>query len=297
MASAQASAGVNADAGRAGSDSGALTHGQEAGGDDASVEAAATAEGGTLDTGSPKDATAIGAYEASIFADSSGLVPVNEADAMASMNPGDGAVPMRGGGGDSTVCAQSLGWWVVGATLDPAVVAPNAASQLNPLLSAQHPLTLADFATAGGGMMLQVSGTLANGISQQYFPFQYPATPAPLVISSTGPLPTFAATAPTGATQTSAGFLHVVDSSMADVWIPLSNVSTTATAGDALCQSLTGGQVTGVIPSTAGATSMVIAGATTSVDQLFGSPTSTSPAGWTISLLFPSAKIVQVTFK
>jgi hypothetical protein len=249
-------------------------------------------DSGPVDSGSLLDATLLSSYDAPIFTDAAGLVPIDDAASPAS-SPPDGA--MRGGGGDSTICTQALAWRVTGATLDPAVVGSGAAAQLNPLLSAQQPLTLADVGADGGGMVLQVSGTLANGIAQQYFPYQYPASPAPLVISVTGALPTFLATSPVA--QPSTGWLHVVDVATNDVWIPMSNISTSATAGDALCGSLTGGEVLAVIPASGAGTSMMLGGGATTVAQLFGTPTSVFPPGWSVRLLFPTASKVQVTFK
>ncbi len=259
-----------------------------------SLDSGAGGSTGPADTASALDAHATGSLDGSVFAngDASGLAPADDA-APAPSAPPDAAA--RGGGGDSTVCSQALGWWVVGSTLDPAVVPANVAAQLDPLLSAQHPLTLADYGSDAGGMMLQVSGTLANGISQQYFPFQYPATAAPWVTSLAGPLPTFAATS--SAAMPSTGWLHIIDSSMADVWVPLSGLSTFATAGDALCRSLTGGQVNAVIPEAGGSTTLTLGGRVTTIGQLFGSMTSEAPPGWTLRLLFPTATIVQVSFK
>ena len=197
------------------------------------------------------------------------------------------------GGGDSTVCYQQLAWWMTGATIDPSVVSGGAPDLLNPLLSAQHPLTLADFADASGQYWLQISGTETNGISQQYFPYQYAAAPASLVISP-GPYPVLTAT-PSSA-QPSGGWLRLIDSSQAEVWIELSQIAASATAGDALCQTLTNGTLKAIIPATSGSTPLVIDGGTTTLAQVFGPMTTTTPAGWLFGMTFSATK-TQGTFK
>jgi hypothetical protein len=257
----------------------------------AAESAVASPEAGAPDSRVPLEAGSAAPYDAAAFGDSAGLVPIDDAAGSPVTPP---TTPMRGGGGDSTVCAQALGWLVSGATLDPTVVSASAAAQLNPLLATQHPLTLAELGS-DAGQLLQVSGTLANGISQQYFPYQFPASPVPLTLSTSGPLPTLIA-APAAA-QTGAGFIHIVDASATDVWIAIASIGASATAGDALCQSLTGGEIDAVIPAAAGSTAMTLASGTTTVASLFGDQTSTAPQGWTVRLWFPTAAIAQVTFK
>lgn len=196
------------------------------------------------------------------------------------------------GGGDSTVCRQQLGWWMNGPALD-AAVSPNAAGSLNSLLSAQHPLTLADYVDSSGKYWLDASGTETNGIQQQYFPYQYSPTPSALDIS-TDAYPLLNATSPSA--PASAGWIRLVDSSGAEVWIPMTQVSAAATAADSMCQSLTNGRLTAVVPASAGSTSLVVGGGTTTVGQLFGAFTASSPPGWNIAITFTATK-AQVTFK
>jgi hypothetical protein len=218
------------------------------------------------------------------FGDGSGGFPADPDGG--SMLPPDASKPDAGG---SSVCAQSLGWWLVGATLDTTVVPATAASQLTPLLSSQHPITIADYSDASAGRVVLVSGTLTNGIGQQYFPFTYPTSPATLSLSADAD-PVFTATPP------SAGWIHVVDASASDVWISLSNPSFTATATDSQCQGLTSGQLSAVIPASAGTTSLVVSSGSTTIAELFGIETSSSPAGWNLALTFTAQK-VQVTLK
>ncbi len=197
------------------------------------------------------------------------------------------------GGGDSTVCYQQMAWWMMGATLDTSVVSASAAGLLNPLLSGQHPLTLADYVDAAGHYWLQISGTETNGVQQQYFPYQYATAPASLAIAS-GQYPVLTATPPSA--QPSGGWIRIVDSSQAAVWIEITQVSATATAGDPLCQTLTSGSLSAIIPATSGSTPLVANGARTTVAQVFGATTSTAPPGWTIGILFSATK-TQGTFK
>ena len=230
--------------------------------------------------------------DASVFGDVV-IGPPEDAPASDVGPPSDGSIH-----GSGNVCAQLLGWWTVGATLDTNVVGASAAAALNPLLSAQNPITLADSFLDGGPSdagpsWLFISGTKTNGASQQYFPFTNPATPAALV-QTPGANPVFTATSPSG--QPSTGWIRLLDSTQAEVWIALTNISATMTAGDALCQSISAGEVDAVIPTSAGATTMVLSSGSTSVGAVFGATTSTSPPGWNIRLTF-SAQKVQVTFK
>jgi hypothetical protein len=196
------------------------------------------------------------------------------------------------GGGDSTVCRQQLAWWTSGAMLD-ATVSPSAAASMNSLLSAQHPLTLADYVDSNGAYWLDVSGTETNGVQQQYFPYQNSPNPAALAIS-TDTYPQLTGTSPAG--EPSTGWIRLIDSSGSEVWIPMVQVATTVTAGDSLCQSLTNGQLTAVVPFTAAGTTLVLSGAATTVGQVFGNTTATSPSGWNIVITFTASK-VQVTLK
>jgi hypothetical protein len=197
------------------------------------------------------------------------------------------------GGGNSTVCYQELAWWMTGAMLDPTVVASSAAAQLNPLLSAQHPLTLADYVDSAGQYWLQISGTETNGVEQQYFPYQYAVAPAALAITA-GEYPTLTATPPSS--QPSGGFIRLLDSSQAEVWIPITQIAASATAGDPLCQSLANGSLTAIVPVSAASTSLAINGATTTLAQVLGPTTATAPVGWSIGIIF-TATVVQGTFK
>jgi len=197
------------------------------------------------------------------------------------------------GGGDSTVCYQQMAWWMTGAALDTSVVTPSAAAQLNPLLSTQHPLTLADYVDASGQYWLQVSGTETNGVQQQYFPYQYAVAPAALSIAP-GQYPVLTATP--ASSQPSGGFIRLVDSSQAEVWIEITQVSVNVTAGDSLCQTLTGGSLTAIVPATSGSTPLAVGGGSTTVAQVFGPTTASAPAGWNIAITFAASKI-QGSFK
>jgi hypothetical protein len=197
------------------------------------------------------------------------------------------------GGGDSTVCYQQMAWWMTGAMLDAGVVSSAAAATLNPLLSLQHPLTLADYVDSSGHYWLQISGTETNGVQQQFFPYQYATAPASLVISPSQ-YPVLTATPPNG--QQSGGWIRLVDSSQSEVWIEITQVAASATAGDPLCQTLTNGSLTAIIPATSGNTPLVINGASTTVSQVFGATTATAPPGWSIGITFTATK-TQGTFK
>jgi hypothetical protein len=245
-------------------------------------------DGTASDTGTPQPEG--GDFDASVYGD----VVIGP--------PDDGGATDAGPTGDSSkgngnVCVQELGWWAVGATLDSSV-SPNAAALLNPLLSVQNPITLADyFSDAGetdaGPQLILISGTETNGVSQQYFPFTYPTAPATLA-QTAGSAPVFTATSPAG--QPSAGWIRLLDSTQAEVWIALTDINATLTAGDPQCQSLSSGVITAVIPTSAGATTMVLSSGSTSVAAVFGATTSTSPPGWNIRLTFTGEK-VEVTFK
>jgi hypothetical protein len=213
-------------------------------------------------------------------------VPPYPDDAAYRPIPPDSA--MRGGG-DSTVCYQQLAWLMNDVALDTSSVPSSAASQLNPLFSTQHPLTLADFVDASGHYWLQISGTETNGVRQQYFPYQYATAPASLAIAPSE-YPVLTATPPSG------GWIRLVDSSQAEVWIEITQISANATAGDPLCQSLTNGRLTAIVPATSGNTPLVLGGTTTTVAGVFGATTATAPLGWTIGMTFTATK-TQVTFK
>lgn len=239
---------------------------------------------------SSRDAQPFSGFDAAESPPYPGDAATSSSDGAASATSRDGGVK---GGGDSTVCVQQLAWWLTSATIDTNVVSSTVAAALGPLLTAQHALTLADFGDGGAPTSLVVSGTETNGVSQQYYPYQYPASPAALVISSDSP-PVLTATSPAG--QPSSGWMRLVDSTQAEVWIALSNISMSATAGDPLCQSLTNGRLSAVIPSSAGATSLSVGGTPSTVAQIFGAANATSPNGWNISIAFTAAK-TQVTLK
>jgi hypothetical protein len=278
------------------SSSGSGSGSSSGGGVDASPVDTGTTDGGA--ESAPMDAMAdvptvpeTGSnFDAAVFGDVAIGPPT---DATQDVTPGDASK------GNGNVCASLLGWWTVGATLDPSVVSASAVSALNPLLTNQNPLTLADTfedAAAGdaGPPWMVISGTETNGVSQQYFPFAYPTSPAALVQAAGATNPVFTATSPAG--QPSTGWIRLLDSTQAEVWIALTNISATLTAGDPLCQSLSSGEVDAVIPSSAGTTTMVLSSGSTTVAAVFGATTSTSPEGWNIRLSFSGQK-VQVTFK
>jgi hypothetical protein len=197
------------------------------------------------------------------------------------------------GGGDSTVCRQQLAWWLTSAALDTSIVSATVAGSLGPLLSAQHALTLADFGDGGSPTSLVISGTETNGVLQQYFPYQYPTTPAALVISSDSP-PVLTATSPVA--QPSSGWIRLVDSSQAEVWIAMTNISVSVTAGDTLCQTLSNGRLSAIVPASAGSTSLVVGGSRSTVAELFGATDAASPSGWSLAMTFSASK-TQVTLK
>lgn len=287
--SSSSSSGGNSSGGSGGSS------GSSSGGVDAShPETGATDGGVDSATDAMVDATTMAeaaSFDGAVFGDVAIGPPVDAA--QDALPPPDASIH-----GSGNVCAQALGWWTVGATLDPSVVSASAVSALNPLLANQNPLTLAEsFEDAGasdaGPSWIVISGTETNGISQQYFPFAYPTTPAALAqTAATDPL--FTATSPAG--QPSTGWLLLVDSTQADVWIALTNLSASLVAGDPQCQTLSSGEVDAVIPTSAGTTTMVLGSGSTTVAAVFGAATSTSPPGWNIRLSFSGQK-VQVTFK
>ena len=280
------SSGGSSSGGSSGSSSGGIDASQpETGGNDGGADAAMDA---TADTSTHPEG---GNFDSSVFGDVT-IGPTDDASQDVTA-PTD--APLHGNG---NVCAQQLGWWMAGATLDTSVVSASAAAALNPLLSVQNPVTLAEsFLDAGpsdaGPSWIFISGTETNGVSQQYFPFAFPATPAALV-QAPGSIPVFTATSPSG--QPSTGWIRLLDSTQAEVWIAITNISATLTAGDSFCQSLSSGKVDAIIPTSAGTTTMVLTGGTTSVAAVFGASTSTSPPGWNIRLTFTGQK-VQVTFK
>jgi hypothetical protein len=229
-------------------------------------------------------------FDASVFGDVAIGPPADAA--QDAVPPADAS-----GHGNGNVCAQQLAWSMVGASLDSSVSA-SAATALNPLLSVQNPITLAESFLDGGTSdagpsWIFVSGTETNGTSQQYFPFMYPTSPAALV-QTPGANPVFTATSPAG--QPSTGWIRLLDFTSAEVWIALTNISATLTAGDAQCQSLSSGEVDAVVPTSAGTTTMVLSSGNTTVSTVFGATTSASPAGWNIRLTFTGQE-AQVTFK
>jgi hypothetical protein len=270
-----------------GSDGGRSPRADAGGGGSAGLDATATDAAGT-DAGlasdtSPSQTTPFQGFDVAVSPD----YPTD-----ASYTPVRPDTGIRGGG-DSTVCYQQMAWWMTGAALDTSVVSSSAAAQLNPLLSAQHPLTLADYVDSAGQYWLQVSGTETNGVQQQYFPYQYAVAPAALSIAP-GQYPVLTATPPSS--QPSGGFIRLLDSSQTEVWIEITQISVSATAGDPLCQTLTSGTLTAIVPKAAGSTALVVGGGSTTVGQVFGPTTATAPAGWNIAVTFAASK-TQGSFK
>ncbi|HEY5242712.1 MAG TPA: hypothetical protein VIJ22_14630 [Polyangiaceae bacterium] len=276
---------VRPDGGSSGGSSGGMDASRPDTGPDAGVDSAtdATADVVSLPEGGPD-------FDASVFGDVTIGPPADAAQ--------DAVPPTDASGhGNGNVCSQQLAWSMVGASLDSNVSA-GAATALNPLLSVQNPITLAESFLDGGTSdagpsWIFVSGTETNGVSQQYFPFMYPTSPAALV-QTPGANPVFTATSPAG--QPSTGWIRLLDSTSAEVWIALTNISATLTAGDAQCQSLSSSEVDAVVPTSAGTTTMVLGSGSTTVSTVFGATTSSSPAGWNIRLTFTGQK-AQVTFK
>lgn len=215
----------------------------------------------------------------------------NDANAIRDMGPPIDAPVLEAGkpGSNGDACVSGpLAWWALGSMLDAAVVPANAVTQLNPLLSTQHPFVVVEYQDAGSNWMLLTTGSAANGIGQQYFPVAHAVAGA---ASEQRQATSFASTAP----EVSA-WLRLVDTSQAEVWIPFANASTSATYGDTSCTSLVSGILTAVIPHSASSIPLSTASGSTTIGALFGADTSAAPAGWNIKIGFSGDK-VQVSFK
>ena len=249
-------------------------------------------EAGFVDAGAPTDAGGGSTFDAAAFGDASGLAPFDDAATTPSTRQACPCARRRRRDGVRAVTRLDR---LPGATLNPTVVPAGAVAQLNPLLSAQHPLTLADL-RADGGMLLQVSGTLANGISQQYFPVRLPGDARPAHDRDDGLVAVALGLSAPEAPST--GWVHLVDASASDVWIPLTAVSTTQPRATRSASRSSSGQSNAVIPSSGGSVGLASpTGARRSRSCWRHDPASINPAGWAVRVLFPSAAIAQVTFK
>lgn len=197
-------------------------------------------------------------------------------DAASEPPPTGGGKP----GSNDQACEAPLAWWATSASFDPSVTPKDFATAVNPLLSNAHPITLASRTTPQ--WVLRASATLTNGSYQQYFPFDHAGDDGAMTRQQSS----FSA-------SPSTSFVAVTDASSALVWVPLVDVSVSATYGDAYCQTLTGGQLDATIPLGAGSTAIDV-GAKTTLAALLGAPTTNK--GWSARLLFSGQK-VQVSWK
>ena len=193
---------------------------------------------------------------------------------------------------DGHVCDTELAWLAQNARFDPSVGSPDFVAQVNGLIApGDGPITLADRMDAtSGAWTLQTSATTVGADFSQHFPAgKAPSGPVAMTRSPTG----FAS----GSPEDSA-FIHVTDAAAtpADVWIPIVLVSTTATYGDTLCQSLTSATVSAVVPASAASLTLTTKSGPTSLGALLGTQTSSTPAGWNVKLAFDATK-VGVSFK
>jgi hypothetical protein len=229
------------------------------------------------------DPDASESVDSSVAADSS----VDTTDAVAdALVPIDAQTIDKKPGTDAA-CQKPLGWWATNAAFDSSITPATFKSGVNPLLVGQHPVTIADYVDSSSVWTLRASGTLTNGSFQQYFPYTNPSD----AVGMTRLTASFSS-----ASAASQGWLVVVDASSTNVWVALANVTVSASYLDAYCQKLTGGQLDGVIPSSAGSTSITTKSGGTTLGALLGTYTSSSPQGWNIRLGFDGEK-VQVSSK
>lgn len=189
--------------------------------------------------------------------------------------------------GPNYACEQPQSWWLSAAQFDDTVTPGSFASAMDSLASSvpQHWLTIAE-KLDGTDWSITTSGTADNGSFQQHFPPEYQPAMTGIVREP--------AKFTTSAPQTQ-GWLHVVDQTPSDVWIEIVQIETSAEYDDTSCQTLKAGVITAVIPQSQGSLP-IKASSTTTVGDLLGSPTSSSPAGWAVKLTF-SAEHVEVSWK
>jgi hypothetical protein len=197
--------------------------------------------------------------------------------------------PVRPPGHDDLCNISPAGWWTTTASIDSAVSSAAFANAMNALFTRPnaHPLTLAAYTEGGAAdWTFKATGSLTNGIGQQYFPFDHPATPATAARSTTS--------IGTSSPQASA-FLHVVDGANEDLWLPLSAVDVHATVPDSSCANLEGGVLTATVSHTAGVMSMTLSdGPMTNLGGLLGAEA--PGGGWPLRMTFDAEK-VQITLK
>ena len=187
------------------------------------------------------------------------------------------------------VCNISpIAWWATAPAVDPALSSPAFAEALNGLfaLPNAHPFTLAAF-TDNGAWRFVATASLANGIGQQYFPFDHAAT------SVSSPAPGLTIGTPGDVTLGTA-WLHVVDAASHDVWIALEHVAAHATIDDDYCTRASGGVLTATVAPAAGAATLSpVGGSSITLATLLGPE---SGAGWPLRVTFDAEK-VQITLK
>ena len=193
---------------------------------------------------------------------------------------------------DSHVCETELAWSARNAAFDPSAGSPDFVAQLNALIGpGDAPITIADQKDPGSGAWTIVTSATTTGAD---FAQHFPASNAPSAAVAMSRTPTgFSTAAPEDS-----GWLHVTDASAtpADVWIPIVQVSTSASYGDTLCQSLASATVSAVIPASAASTTLTTKSGPTNLGALLGAQTSSAPAGWNVKLAFDATK-VGVSFK
>ena len=240
------------------------------GGGDVSADAGATPDAG-LDVGGE-------------VADSSGI------DSKPDLGPPVDAPTSEGkptDSSDSYVCDTELAWWAQNAKFDASAGSPDFVTELNALIAASdHPITLADQRdSVTRAWTLQTSATTLGGDFAQHFPVgNGPSAPVAMSRTPRG----FSS----GSLQDSA-WIHAIDAASppADVWIPIVQVSTTATYGGSACQTLAGAAVRAVVPSSAASVTLTTKSGATTLGALLGPETSSAPPGWNIELAFDATKV------
>jgi hypothetical protein len=187
------------------------------------------------------------------------------------------------GGNPDPICDYALAWWTTSYAFDPAVTPQSFVDAVDGLstVAEQHIVTIAT-KDAGGSWTVAVSGTVDNGSFQQMYP--------------NSNLPTFTGlTRHPGSFETSSpqatGYIRVRDAGQQDVWIEMQEITAKGTYGDAICETLSSGSVDATIPTAAGATSIQLAGQSTTLSALLGSPTSSNPPGWPIRFTYTATRV------
>ena len=84
----------------------------------------------------------------------------------------------------------------------------------------------------------------------------------------------------------SSGWVRIVDAASHDVWLPMRNVTASATYGASDCRSLSSVSASAVIPRSAGSIAIATKEGTVALDDLLGTEDSTSPPGWNVTFSF-----------